>query len=147
MPHNKQQNITPPKNDIQTIKILLVEDDEISQTAATTLLRTLNCEVDIAEYGKDAVRLFENKVFDLVFMDIALIDMDGFTITEHFRRIEKEQKRSRVPIIAVSAYNDESFKKRASAVGVDFYLIKPISLDIYQKTLRQLNLAVNSAEI
>lgn len=140
MPYSKQQAKLNIQNDVQTIKVLLVEDDEISQTAAKTMLENLTCEVDTAEYGKDAVRLFQNKVFDLVFMDIALIDMDGFTITEHFRRIEKEQNRGRVPIIAVSAYNDESFKKRASEVGVDYYLIKPISLDIYKKTLSQLNL-------
>jgi len=92
--------------------------------------------VDIAEYGKDAVKLFTQNDYDLVFMDIAILDMDGFTITENLRRIEKEKQLSHIPILALSAYDDQSFVKRAREVGIDDYIIKPITISKCKKIIK-----------
>lgn len=119
-------------------RILVVEDDENGQMAAKLALESLHCMVDIADCGRDALRLFRNNLYDLVFMDIAILDMDGFTITEQFRQIEKDKKNKPVPILALSAYDDTSFKKRAVAVGIDNYLLKPITIPKCRKILKQL---------
>ena len=113
--------------DTANIKVLIVEDDEIGQAAAKIALEKLGHVVDMAEYGKDAVKLFTDNKYDLVFMDIAILDMDGFTITENFRRIEKEKKYTKIPIIALSGFDDPSFKKRAAEVGINSYILKPIT--------------------
>lgn len=125
-------------------QILVVEDDEISQMIIQDILKELNYEVTIAEYGKDALKLFKNKKFDMVFMDIALIDMDGFTITAKFRQLTQELNYPLIPIIAVSAYNDKSFKKRASEVGINDYLVKPITLLKCKKIMEKFNLITNN---
>ncbi|MFA6409628.1 MAG: response regulator [Gammaproteobacteria bacterium] len=119
-------------------RILVVEDDENGQVAAKLALEELHCIVDLADCGREALKLFRDNQYDLVFMDIAILDMDGFTITEQFRQIEKDKSNKPVPILALSAYDDTSFKKRAFAVGIDNYLLKPITVPKCRKILKQL---------
>jgi len=119
-------------------RILVVEDDENGQVAAKLALEALHCIVDLADCGREALKLFRDNLYDLVFMDIAILDMDGFTITEQFRQIEREKSNKPVPILALSAYDDTSFKKRAVAVGIDNYLLKPITVPKCRKILKQL---------
>lgn len=120
-----------------TIKVLVVEDDEVGQIAAKIALEKLGCVVDVATYGKDAIKMFKKNIYNLVFMDIAILDMDGFVITEKMRDIEKKQARHPTPILAISAYDEDSFKKRAMIVGIDHYLIKPVRGAQYREILNR----------
>jgi CheY-like chemotaxis protein len=123
----------------QKIKLLAVEDDEIARVALSALLADrLGHSVDFADNGALALKLFNKKTYDLIIMDIALVDMDGFTITNHFRAIEKQKKMQPTPIVALSAYDDDSFKKCAFSAGVDEYIVKPLTLKAFQHLLDNL---------
>jgi two-component system, OmpR family, aerobic respiration control sensor histidine kinase ArcB len=121
---------------VHGINILIVEDDDLIQIATQKILAKFGCKVAVADSGREAVRLFKNNNYNLVLLDIAIGDMDGFTIAENFREEEKRQERKGyVPILAVSAYDDDSFKKRAMAVGINHYLIKPVTSNKYKELL------------
>lgn len=118
------------------IRVLIIEDDDIAQIAAKEALGALGCVVDVAVCGREAVRFFKKHSYHLVFLDIAMVDMDGFTIAETFRDIEKAEKRqNHVPILAISAYDEDSFKKRAMTVGINHYLLKPMTIGKYKEIL------------
>src|SRR6185369_15432786 len=91
-------------------KILLVEDVKIAQKFAVMIFEAINCEVDTADTGAQAIELFNKKKYNLIFMDLGLEDMDGLTVTEAIRRMEKIDER--VPIIALTAHSEEEMKEK-----------------------------------
>jgi DNA-binding response OmpR family regulator len=103
---------------------VLVVDDDISIrkfVRANLVARGFN--VEIAANGKEALDSFEIKTPDLVILDIMMPVMDGF---ETCRRI---REKSSVPIIMLSAKDDERDKIRCLEMGADDYLPKPFSLN------------------
>lgn len=89
--------ITP---DLPRLKILVVEDNYINQQVIKGILTNLNQEVVIAHNGQEALNLFGNDAFDLIFMDINMPEMDGFQATQQLRQRES---RNDTPIIAFTA--------------------------------------------
>jgi CheY-like chemotaxis protein len=79
------------------IRVLLVEDNVVNQKLAARLLEKLGCEVAIANDGRDAIEMFQEQLYDLVFMDCQMPNMDGFVATHEIRRLEKTGDRT--PII------------------------------------------------
>jgi two-component system, OmpR family, aerobic respiration control sensor histidine kinase ArcB len=120
-------------NEIQ--QILLVEDNKIvGRITKDILLKELNCQVDIAETGKDALELIEQKTYDLILMDIGLPDIDGCTVTEQIRA-KTSSPNSKVPIIAVTAHAEEEEKQRFLEVGISRVIIKPLDKFVAQSLL------------
>ncbi len=116
-------------------KILLVEDSPLPQKMVKTMLERLDCDVDIAATGEDAVILCANNHYYLVLMDIGLPGIDGVMAARLIREQEKKKDQLSVPIIALTAHDDEGLKAEALAIGMNDYLIKPISLQLTEKIL------------
>jgi signal transduction histidine kinase/ActR/RegA family two-component response regulator len=110
------------------IQVLLIEDVEIAQRLEKFVLTSLHCQVDIAATGAEAIALFKLKKYDLVFMDLGLSDMTGYTITQHFRKIEKDLLSLREPalIIALTAGLTKEIKQVCLDSGMDDVLSKPL---------------------
>ncbi len=121
---------------MQQKKILLVEDSPLPQQIVKTILEQLNCSVDIAATGEDAVILCIKNHYNFVFMDIGLPGIDGIMATKLIREQEKGNRERPVPIIALTAHDDQSIKTEALAAGMNDYLIKPISLQLTQNILK-----------
>ena len=111
---------------IQKHRILLVEDQKIAQKIALFCLKEQGCEVDTAETGAQALHLFRQSAYDLIFMDLGLDDIDGLTITETIRRIEDEKSIPPVPIIVLTAHDAEDIRKNCAEAGVSGFMSKPI---------------------
>ena len=60
------------------VQVLLVEDNPVNQKVATLMLEKYGCHVTPAGNGMEAVKLFKNQNFDLIFMDCQMPIMDGF---------------------------------------------------------------------
>lgn len=84
------------------INILLVEDDKINQVIVSTFLRKWDMTFAIANNGREAVQVIQNKNFDLVLMDIQMPVMDGLETTTAIRAMDNPYFKA-VPIIAFSA--------------------------------------------
>ena len=115
------------KDDIKNISILLVEDNYISQRVAQASLGKEGfTNLEIAENGRVAIRMFEKKEYEIILMDIRMPVMDGLEATEKIREIERNNpNRGHSYIVAFTAYAVEGDKERFLEVGMDDYVAKP----------------------
>ncbi len=121
------------------LRILVVEDTPVNQVMMTRMLEKMGHKVSIANNGKEALQLLQSQSFDLIFMDVQMPEMDGFTATTMIRTREK-QTRSHVPIIAMTAHAMKEDKERCLRAGMDDYVAKPASgRDIAQAIARMLS--------
>ncbi|WP_133131433.1 response regulator [Legionella yabuuchiae] len=121
-----QKQTSSPSEEKDEHRILLVEDNAIAQNVAKILLKQFNCFVDTAEDGKTALQLWKENSYDLIFMDIGLLDMDGYQVTHHIRNQEAATHRH-TPIIALTAHAGDENKQRAIEAGMNAVLTKPLT--------------------
>ena len=114
--------------------ILLAEDVPINQELARIMLEKSGHSVTIAANGAEAVRLFQARQFDLIFMDMQMPEMDGLQATRAIRALEAEGG-GHIPIIAMTANALESDREKCRKAGMDDFLPKPLRRDILQKTM------------
>jgi CheY-like chemotaxis protein len=111
-------------------KILVAEDNEINQKIIVHLLKKENIDAEIANDGKEAIELFEQKQFDLVLLDLQMPHMDGFQTAKYIRKILA----SDVPIVAMTAGAFANEQTRCFEIGINQYLSKPFTAeDLYQR--------------
>ncbi|MDO5215690.1 response regulator [Legionella pneumophila] len=128
-PLKNQTTTSTPKNSAECknkSKVLVVEDNFIAQTVAKTLLSGMDCHVDVASNGIDALALYEQTDYDLIFMDIGLGEgMDGYEVTHYIR--SKTTATRHIPIIALTAHGGDESKQRCIEAGMDAVLTKPLT--------------------
>ncbi|WP_254596080.1 response regulator [Legionella micdadei] len=107
-------------------QVLVVEDNVIAQKVVKTILSSMNCAVDLASNGKEALNKVNLNHYDLIFMDIGLGQgADGYEVTREIRKREKDS--DHVPIVALTAHAAEENKQRCVEAGMDAVLSKPIT--------------------
>lgn len=121
----QQESFTQPRKAKAKSKILVVEDDAGSAEVAQLVLGLLDCEVDVAVNGEMALKLFQSKPYDLIFMDIGLPDMDGYQVTKRIRALEWKNE-YHIPIIALSAHTTIEHKQSCIEKGMTAVLVKPL---------------------
>ncbi len=109
------------------MKILLVEDNTVSQRVLSRMLKEKGHMVDVANNGFEAVRLHDQNIYDAILMDIYMPEMDGIEATKRMR--EKEGIARHTPIIALTAYAPHADKDHFIALGMDEHLSKPIEME------------------
>jgi signal transduction histidine kinase/CheY-like chemotaxis protein len=114
------------RNPARSLRILLAEDNRVNQKVATRLLEKRGHRVVVANNGKEALAVLAGGVFDLVFMDVQMPEMDGLQATMVIREQEKVTGVHQ-PIIALTALAMKGDQERCIAAGTDGYLTKPIS--------------------
>ncbi|MEK4387104.1 response regulator transcription factor [Solibacillus sp. FSL W7-1464] len=103
--------------------ILVVEDELSIRSFVSLSLRKKGYEVVEAESGEQALQLFENKIFDVVLLDLMLPGIDGFAVCEQIRKMNQK-----VGIIMITAKTQQKDKIDGLVIGADDYLCKPFSL-------------------
>lgn len=118
--------------------ILLAEDDKINQVVVTGLIKKLNLgQIEIAETGKEAVKMFCSHRFDLILMDGQMPEMNGIDAAIEIRAIEKDKNLLRTPIIALTAYAAPEDRALFLKSGMDEFLIKPLYPDALHKAIQK----------
>jgi CheY-like chemotaxis protein len=115
----------------ETHRVLLAEDNEFNRTLIERVLRTLNCEVDLAPTGREAVRKFHQGRYDLVLMDCHMPDLDGLEATRQIR--SQEGPNRRVPILAVTAGTVPGARQACLNAGMDDFIAKPFWLSTLRR--------------
>jgi len=110
--------------------VLLVEDDKTNQRYIEIMLMRKGIKVIIADNGKKAIEVVEEHAFDLILMDINMPIMDGFEAASILRKKEKLNKKY-TPIIAMTAYAITDDRQKSIDAGMDDYISKPISVEIF----------------
>ena len=106
-------------------KILLVEDNQMNQELAVSLLNSVGLTTMVAANGKIALDLLKKDAFDLVLMDIQMPEMNGLDATKAIRNRSDEYFKT-VPIIAMSAKAFQKDRDDCISVGMNSYIAKPI---------------------
>ncbi len=107
------------------LSILIVEDNKINRTIIVKLLSNPNWKVITVENGQQALEELYKESFDLIFTDINMPIMDGYTLAKKIRLIEKEEIRD-IPIIALTADTMNDQKEKCIEVGMNECISKPI---------------------
>lgn len=110
-------------------RVLLVEDNDINRMVAESMLAAAGLEVTAVENGNEALKALAEADFDAVFMDIQMPVMDGLEATRIWRRKEREDRRARIPIIALTANALPGERERCLREGMDDYIAKPFQRD------------------
>ncbi|MFP5240613.1 MAG: ATP-binding protein, partial [Acidobacteriota bacterium] len=126
LPGGMAASLEPGENG--KLKILLVEDDEVNRLMASTLLRKKGHEVDTAPNGRRALDALARAVYDLVFMDIRMPEMDGEEATRRIRSGQEPGIDPNVPIVALTAYALKGDKERFLMAGMNGYIAKPLEI-------------------
>lgn len=133
VPADIQATLQPTNEPLKTQRapcVLLVDDNEINLLIAETLLTGYGMNVQCARDGEEAVAMCNAKRFDIVFMDLHMPVMDGYSAT---RRIL--QQHPELPIYALSAGINKESKPKIYDAGMLGYLTKPIDTEQIQGLL------------
>jgi len=134
--HIGQQVNNTEQKAMDSLQILLVEDEFINQKVAMKMLDNQGHKVILASNGRQAIELFASEQFDIVFMDIQMPEMDGIQTTAAIRELEKQSGNNRhVPIVAMTAYAMKGDRERLMASGMDEYISKPLDSNLLNSLL------------
>jgi len=107
------------------MKALLVDDDATSRRLLRLALsRSFDWEIVEANDGMEALRALEAQDIDMVFLDVHMPVMDGIEVLEALR---KSAKHAALPVIMLTNEKDADMVRQVVALGVDDYLVKPLS--------------------
>jgi len=127
-------------------RVLLVEDMEINREVVMALLEPTQLNIDCAENGVEAVRIYKDEPdkYALIFMDIQMPEMDGYEATRRIRVIEAELSEKKqsgrtkgVPIIAMTANVFREDIEKCLDAGMDDHVGKPIDFEEVMGKLRK----------
>jgi CheY-like chemotaxis protein len=124
-------------------RVLLAEDVEINREIVLELFKPTQLEINCAENGAEAVRKFSEApdLYDLIFMDVQMPEMDGYEATQRIRTVEAElqkkdpKRRNRVPIIAMTANVFREDIDKCLDAGMDSHVGKPLDFEEVIKKL------------
>ncbi|HEX9271358.1 MAG TPA: response regulator [Candidatus Binatia bacterium] len=115
-------------------KILIVEDNKDSSEIIGLFITKIGHHPIKARNSNEAIILAEAEEPDLIFMDVALPDIDGIKTTAMLRQ---NPKTSHIPVVALTAWMSALWQEKAAKVGIATYLIKPISPQVLKETIEE----------
>jgi CheY-like chemotaxis protein len=126
-------------------KVLIAEDNVVSQQAAKRFLEAIGCDVMVVEDGAAAVNACARQEFGLVLMDLQMPRMDGIQATQEIRRQERPGRH--VPILALTAKSASDELARCTAAGMNGLLTKPLDIARLRQSLDRFGLARRTLEM
>ncbi|MDR3348878.1 MAG: response regulator [Acidaminococcales bacterium] len=128
---------------LRGMRVLLVEDNEVNALIATELLAAVGVEVTGAQNGREALERLADAAlanegrapFDLILMDLQMPVMDGYEATKTILGMPRYRD---IPIFALTAHAFDEEKKRCFALGMKGHLTKPIDVENFYRTLREI---------
>ncbi len=126
---------------LNSVKVLLVEDNLINQKVAVSYLSFWGLQSDIAKNGAEALKMLDSNNYQLILMDLYMPVMDGF---EAIKLIKKDKKLKHIPIIALTASAEISLMNKAIEIGANTCLTKPFNPKHLHQTIFDLLLIDNN---
>lgn len=118
-------------------RILVAEDSSVIQNITRKVLQFQNYEIISVKNGKQVLEKLAEEDFDAILLDINMPVMDGMECARKVRALSDEKK-SKIPIVAITGnaknYTMDDFK----AAGIDEYLPKPLNFDTLVNTVNKI---------
>jgi chemosensory pili system protein ChpA (sensor histidine kinase/response regulator) len=123
-------------NVVEEMKTIMVVDDSITIRKITErILKRYGIEVILAKDGVDATNLLQERLPDLMLLDIEMPRMDGFEVASYIRNDERLKN---IPIIMITSRTGSKHKEKAMDIGVNRYLGKPFQEDELMKNINKI---------
>ena len=113
-----------PEEPLAGTRILVAEDHPVNRAFLQRILERWGAEVCLADDGREALVVLEEKPVDLVLMDISMPGMDGLEATE---RIRRDPRLAELPVLALTAHAFEEDRQRCLTAGCDDVVTKPVA--------------------
>jgi len=137
----KSQNIITHHAAVESakegVRILLAEDNVTNQRVAQKILNNLGYTADVVINGREAVTALELILYDLVFMDCQMPEMDGYEATAVIRDLRSRVLNHAVPVIAMTANAMRGDREICINAGMDDYVTKPIKKEALAKIMEK----------
>jgi signal transduction histidine kinase/CheY-like chemotaxis protein len=141
LPPSSQKRPSEPH---RRLKVLVAEDSGPGRLLLLRVLEKAGHETTGVGDGKSALDAILTQSFDVVLMDIQMPVMDGLETMRALRKAEAQQKRSRLPVIAVTAHAMKGDRDQCLDAGFDGYITKPVRLpDLFGEMERLLGMRVS----
>lgn len=118
-------------------QVLVAEDSSVIQNITKKVLQFQNYQITAVKNGLQVLEILEKESFDIILMDINMPGMDGMECARQIRKL-KDEKKSAVPIVAITGnaknYTLEDFRE----AGINEYLQKPLNFDALVETVKRL---------
>ena len=105
-------------------KVLCVDDSAAELDLISKILQNAGLAVVTANNGKDAIQLANTEAPDLIFLDIVMLGMDGFTV---MRELQKNSATKNIPVVFVSSKSQKADQMWAKMQGGSGFIPKPVS--------------------
>lgn len=102
------------------MRVLMIEDDVLSNRALVQALRDAGAVVEQVDSGEDALDLVKHYDFDIVMLELSLMDMEGYEVVRRMRAA-----RMNTPVLVLSAFVRPQARVKAFAIGADDFITKP----------------------
>jgi len=112
--------------DKQKVKILLVEDNIVSQKVALSVLKRFGYHADTADNGRIALEALRQKEYDIILLDIQMPEINGIDVTKTIRDKKITIANHLIPIIAMTAHTMNGDRETLLNYGMNEYISKPI---------------------
>ena len=121
-----------------SLYVLIVDDNTVNRKVAAGVCNRLNWQSDNASDGNQAIRLLEEKDYDLVLMDCQMPEMDGYEATRIIRDKTSSVRNHDIPIIAVTANVGEENRLKCLDAGMDDFIPKPVKPPVLKELVLKL---------
>ncbi|MFS1523264.1 Hpt domain-containing protein [Microbulbifer sp. 2304DJ12-6] len=127
---------TAPKRELEEHQqtVMVVDDSVTVRKVTTRFLEREGYLVSTAKDGQDAVIQLQDKIPDLILLDIEMPRMDGFEVARHIRSSSRLRD---IPIVMVTSRTGSKHRDHAMSLGVNHYLGKPYQEDVLLETIRE----------
>jgi len=115
------------------LRLLLVEDNPVTRDSMVMLLEVFFSTIIVAVDGEDGLEKFKNNEIDIVITDIDMPIIDGLTMAEQIKDIDKN-----VSILLLSAYREPKYFIQSIQLGIDGYLLKPFNIEMFLNVLKNI---------
>lgn len=116
------------------LMVLVVDDNSINRRVMERLLSKIGVSSQVVDSGQAAIDAVQASNFDMVFMDIQMPEMDGYTATQRIR----EQGHKTLPIVACTAHAFETDRQESLDAGMVDHITKPVQLDDLKRAIRKI---------
>jgi CheY-like chemotaxis protein len=113
--------------DLKRGVVLVADDNTVNQRVMKGLIERQGHTTRMASNGLDVLRALDEQLFDMIFMDVQMPDMDGLETTAEIRRREQSTGKHQI-IIATTAHAMAGDRERCLSAGMDDYLSKPVAV-------------------
>ncbi len=117
------------------LRALVVDDSQTVRTQLANVMSNIGMACDVADGAKGALAQLANRQYDLIYVDVMMPDMDGYTLTREIKR----NRSNKAPVIILTSQSSPFDRARGALAGCDIFLTKPVGLkQFYAATTKAL---------